>query len=157
MRVWRLASARYAPLTGEGARLAGGRWNSPGVPLVYTSSHLSLAVLELLVHVDVSRIPEGLVAFGIDVPDDEVEELDLARLSDGWRTDSFHRGTREIGDGWAREGRSLGLVVPSAVVPGERNVLLNPLHPAAVRLRIAAREPFSFDARLLGRTSPPRP
>lgn len=149
MRVWRLASGRHAPLTGEGARLAGGRWNSPGVPLVYTSAHLSLAVLELLVHVDVRRIPEGLVAFGIEVPDEEVEVLDPSRLGAEGFADAFHRGTREIGDGWARDGGSLALVVPSAVIRGERNVLLNPLHPAAERLHVAVEEPFSFDARLL--------
>ncbi len=149
MRVWRLASSRYPPLTGEGARLAGGRWNSPGTPMVYASTHLSLSVLEMLVHLDVARLPADLVSFEVALPDEAVETLDLSLLRPGWENNPFQRETREIGDRWIREGRGLALVVPSAVVPAERNVLINPLHADIRQIRIASQEPFAFDMRLL--------
>ncbi len=149
MRAWRLAPALYPPLTGEGARLAGGRWNSPGTPLVYASEHLSLAVLEMLVHLEPRRLPSNLVAWTLELPDGASEILDVAQLDPGWRADEFFRPTREIGDQWVRERRSLALLVPSAIIPAERNVLVNPQHPDLGRLQIVAEEPFGFDPRLL--------
>ena len=146
MRVWRLATSLVPPLSGEGARRRGGRWNSPGVPVIYASAHLSLAVLETLVHVDPADLPDNLLAHEIDVPGELVEELDAATLAEAWRTD-LHV-TRAVGDVWVRDRRSLALGVPSVVVPAERNYLLNPLHPDATRLRVVSSAPFALDSRL---------
>jgi RES domain-containing protein len=143
MRVWRLAPFLFPPLDGEGARLKGGRWNSPGIPMVYVSVHLSLAVLETLVHVDPADLPDNLIAYEIDMPDGVVAALDLATLPPRWRTDL--RITRAAGDAWARDRRSFALTVPSVVLPAERNVLLNPLHPDAAQARIVSETPFTFD------------
>lgn len=148
MRVWRLAPSLHPPLSGEGARLVGGRWNSPGTPLVYTSAYLSLAVLEILVHFDVQRLPTNLIAYEIEFPDDAREILDPETLGADWATETFHRQTRTIGDRWIADGGSLALLVPSAIIPAEWNVLLNPQHPDASQLRIVNREPFRFDPRL---------
>lgn len=145
MLAWRLASRRYPPLAGEGARLVGGRWNSPGRPLVYASESLALCLAECLVHVTGS-LPKDYATFKIEIPDDGVEELNLKKLKAGWEHDLAQ--TRAIGDKWLLAERSLALVVPSAVLPDSRNILLNPQHPGAVRLRVVSQQPFKFDPRL---------
>ncbi len=119
--------------------------------MVYASEHLSLAVLELLAHLNPERLPVNLMAYEIEIPDEAVELLDPAHLHPGWIVDAFHRQTREIGDRWTREGRGLALIVPSAIVSAERNVLINPEHPDATSLRVVSQEPFAFDPRLLRR------
>ncbi|MBX6364605.1 MAG: RES family NAD+ phosphorylase [Gemmatimonadetes bacterium] len=151
MRLYRIASAPYARLDGEGARLYGGRWNSRGVAVVYASTTLSLAALEYLVHTDIDNVPGDLVALTIDVPDEApVEEVALEELPDGWRTGVDHPACIARGDDWIRRGSALLLRVPSAVIPIEFNGLLNPVHPAAAALTVVS-EPFAFDPRLLSR------
>jgi RES domain-containing protein len=149
MRLWRLARRPYRALDGEGARLAGGRWNSAGTPLVYTSVHLSLAALELLVHVDPDELPEDLVALEIEVPDGmPAESVAMDELPSDWR-EPGHLHCVALGDEWARRGQSAILRVPSVVIPSEQNWLVNPRHPDAARLVVRRFEPFSFDERLL--------
>jgi RES domain-containing protein len=143
--VWRLASVRYPALTGEGARLVGGRWNSPGRPLVYTSDSLALCLAECLVHVP-GRLPTDYVAFTISVPDDSVEVLETASLIPDWRQDLG--STQSIGDEWLSAARTLALAVPSAVLPDSTNLLLNPMHPRSAELQVVAQQPFQFDPRL---------
>lgn len=145
MFAWRLASGSYPPLTGEGARLVGGRWNSPGRPLVYASESLALCLAECLVHVTGS-LPQNYVAFKISFPDDDAEVLSLKTLRASWERDLAR--TRAAGDRWLKEARSLALVVPSAVLPESRNILLNPRHSNAARVRVVSRKPFTFDPRL---------
>src|SRR3954462_12898227 len=106
MFAWRLASSRYPPLSGEGARLVGGRWNSPGRPLVYASESLALCLAECLVHVTGS-LPSNYVAFKISFPDSEAEELNLKTLKAGWERDLAQ--TRAVGDKWLAGARSLVL------------------------------------------------
>ena len=150
MIVWRLARLAYAKLDGEGARLAGGRWNSRGRAAVYTSSRLSLAALELLVHTDVPLVPPDLVAFEIDVPDDlDIESVEVAELPRDWRQPG-DPGCRAIGDRWLAEGRTAVLRVPSAVVPEEWNYIINPGHRAAKTIDVVRRRKFAFDSRLFG-------
>lgn len=148
MVLWRLTAPEHAPgLDGEGARLWGGRWNSPGTAVVYAASSLALALLETWVHLPAPmRRPGALpprAAVRIAVPEDEpVEVVEGADLGDG-------AALRALGDDWARSRRSLALSVPSAVVPLERNVILNPSHPAMARVR-AEVLPFDFDPRMAG-------
>lgn len=150
MHVWRITRRAHQALDGEGARLSGGRWNSEGVPLVYTSATLSLAALEYLAHVDVEDVPADLVALEIEVPDDTTAEtLSVEALPEEWNRAEGHPACVEAGDGWARAGRTLRLGVPSAVIPHEANVLLNPKHAEAVRLRVVSARDFVFDLRLL--------
>lgn len=148
MRVWRLARLVHADLDGEGAQRAGGRWNSPGRPLIYTSRHLSLAALELLVHLDSDTVPADLAAFEIHVPDDlSRARVDPGELASGWaeRLDV----TRAVGDAWLAAARTAVLMVPSVLVPHEENALVNPAHPDAVGIRVVRSMPFGFDSRLL--------
>lgn len=129
---WRIVKARYAEeaFSGEGARRAGGRFNSPGTAVIYTASSLALAELEILVNLPTPRLLGSYVAFRVSIPDEHVETLDPADLPENWRADPAPRAVKTVGDRWVRAGRSLVLAVPSAVVPAERNYLLNP-RPAA--------------------------
>ena len=150
MIVHRLARLAHAKLDGEGARLAGGRWNSRGRPAVYASSRLSLAALELLVHTDVPLVPPDLVAFEIEIPDAlDIESVEISQLPKDWRQPS-HPACRTIGDMWLAEERTPVLRVPSAVVPEEANYIINPQHRAAKAIHVVGRRKFAFDSRLLG-------
>jgi RES domain-containing protein len=149
VRVWRIASARYPALDGEGARLWGGRWNSPGRPVVYTSVSAALAVLEKLAWVDPEDVPEDLTLFEIDLPDElSPERLSIHHLPPEW-TEAGSPACAEIGDAWSSAGVSLALVVPSALLPEEHNVLVNPRHAEAGRVRVVSARPFTFDLGLL--------
>jgi RES domain-containing protein len=148
---WRLTRRPYQALDGEGARLYGGRWNSEGLPVVYASATLSLAALEYLVHVDPAEAPGDLVAMRLALPEDlQRERVDPSDLPPGWNGIAVHPECVRRGDAWAREGRTPLLLVPSAIVPEEENVLINPRHPAATRLAVIDTRPFAFDPRLLG-------
>ena len=143
MRVYRLARAPFAALDGEGARLYGGRWNSSGRPLVYTAASPSLAVLEILVHLDLppELVPSDYRLLTIEVPD----ELPLARLE---AVPAEPAACRAAGDAFLQDGQFAALSVPSVVVPQERNLLLNPAHPLAAGVRTIRNDPFAIDARL---------
>jgi RES domain-containing protein len=145
--VWRLCSSRDAALTGHGARLYGGRWNLKGTPLVYCSSTLSLAVLETLVHASV--LPISYVAIRIDIPASvHVDTWTGSSLPRNWRAMPGPVALQRKGTAWARLRGAVAVIVPSAIVPIETNVLLNPLHPDLRKLVVHRPRPFGFDARL---------
>jgi RES domain-containing protein len=147
--LWRLCRKGHQKLDGKGSRLYGGRWNSEGVSVVYTSSTLALAALEYLVHVDIEDAPHDLVAMTIDVPDDAGEEIvTVDDLPGDWNRLPGHPVCAAIGDRWAAECQALLLRVPSVVVPEESNFLINPDHPRAGDVRVISTRPFTFDARL---------
>lgn len=149
--LWRIARKAHTELDGEGARLHGARWSSKGVAVVYTASHLSLAALEYLVHIDPEDAPEDLVALGLHIPEDASEKVcGPVDLPAGWRLAPPPPECQEVGDRWVRAGEHLLLRVPSVLVPEEANVLINPGHPEACGVRIAVARPFSFDPRLPG-------
>ncbi|MBI4588479.1 MAG: RES family NAD+ phosphorylase [Candidatus Rokubacteria bacterium] len=148
IRVWRICKKKYAAFDGEGARWAGGRWNHRGTAIVYTSATLSLAALEYLVNVDATDGPADLTAVSADIPDSiSLEQLDIADLPPNWRVYPAPESLADLGTRWAREGRTAMLVVPSAVIPQERNYLLNPAHSNFKTIRVGSAEPFSFDPR----------
>ncbi len=152
MRVWRLCKRRYAAFDGRGARLAGGRWNRPGTAVVYTSESLALAGLELLVHADPELLPEDLVAICADIPEAvRVARLEEEALPKNWRRYPAPEDLARIGNEWAESLASVALSVPSAVVPRERNVLLNPAHRDFRKIRIGRPESFTLDPRLASR------
>jgi RES domain-containing protein len=148
VRVWRICREAQAALDGEGARLFGGRWNSEEVAVVYASATLSLAALEYLAHIDIEDVPADLIALAIDVPDDSTAEtIATTDLPPDWRM-SGNPACVALGDAWAVRGETLTLSVPSAIVPDESNVLINPAHAHAARVQITASRRFSFDPRL---------
>lgn len=159
MRVWRLSRAprELAALIGEGGLHGAGRWHQRGVRIVYTAATLSLAALEVLVRVDRWSEAPDLVAIEIDVPASvELEHVAAAELSGGWRAPTPTDETQAIGGRWIASARSAVLSVPSAVIPIERNFLINPAHPDFKRIQVASRHSFSFDRRLLRTSRSPR-
>jgi RES domain-containing protein len=153
VRAYRLVKARYAAsaLDGAGARRCGGRWNSPGTSLVYASTSIALAALELLVHLHRSQVLAAYRVFTLSIPDGAVLRLDASALPADWRADPAPRTTATIGDGWIASANSLALRVPSTVIPREDNLLINPAHPHFSTVAAAAdAEPFGFDRRLAG-------
>lgn len=153
MVIWRLCQQRYAdhPLDGEGARLYGGRWNYPGIPVVYTASSLALAALEVLVHVDHDLAPTDLVVIQIEVPRRlRIEEISIAALPQNWRSIPAPDHLQRLGTVWLQKGTGALLKVPSAGIPEEYNYLINPTHPACRRFKMGSPRPFTFDPRLFG-------
>ena len=149
MRVWRLCRKRYAAFDGEGARIAGGRWNRRGTAVVYTSSALSLAVLEYFVNLSSRVTPPDLVVVTADVPDTlEITTVGVAGLPRSWRKYPAAEALAELGTRWAQEKKTPILAVPSAVVPQEKNYLLNPAHPDFKKITVGKPEAFSLDLRM---------
>lgn len=117
--------------------------------MVYTAATLSLAVLELLVHLEPEELPEGLVSVSAAIPENlEVETIPEADLPRGWRRYPAPEELQRLGTSWIESGRTAVLSVPSAVIPQERNYLLNPRHPAFGRIRIDKPQVFHFDPRM---------
>jgi RES domain-containing protein len=155
VRAWRITRAAHRTLDGEGARRIGGRWNSPGVAVLFTSTHLSLAALEYLIHIDIDDIPDDLVALGIEVPEDAGERhLNSENLPANWQMMLHTEECRAIGDTWAKGQESLLLRVPSIIIPEEDNLIINPAHPRAAEVRTVSERPFSYNPRLLERHPP---
>jgi len=140
----------HSAFDGEGARIAGGRWNQAGTPVVYTSGTLALAALESLVHFDMAEAPDDLVCMDAAVPDSiRIGELKLNDLPDNWRQYPAPEELARLGTGWVESGTTAVLAVPSAVIPSERNYLINPAHRDFGRIRIGVPQLFVFDPRLL--------
>ena len=149
MHLWRLARWPYRALDGEGGRLHSARWHTAGRPVVYAASHLSLAVLEVIVHAESSELPADLYAFALEVPDDvAVEGLDAGEMPPDW-SEPGSAACRARGDAWLAAGRTALLGVPSGIVPEETNYLINPRHPDAPRVTVERHRRFTFDSRLL--------
>lgn len=149
MEVWRLFPRRFrsTAFTGVGGLHAAGRWNRLGVAMVYASSSRALAALEFFVNLQPNEAPDDLLIAEASVPDALIESLDLSLLPSGWR--SLNNQTcRDLGSAWAASGRSLALRVPSAVVDGDWNLLLNPAHTAFARVQILPPKSFRYDPRM---------
>lgn len=150
MRIWRICRAPYAAeaFSGEGARRFGGRWNSRGVPMVYCSSSLALAAIELFVHLEPNLQPDDLVSIAAVLPAGEpAETLEPDELPHEWWTDDYEP-LRAIGDAWIRKATSLAIKVPSVPIRSEWNVLVNPRHAGIGNLKVDAPQPFLFDGRM---------
>ncbi|MCC7276845.1 MAG: RES family NAD+ phosphorylase [Chromatiaceae bacterium] len=154
MRCFRLVDEDFleAAFSGEGARLYGGRWNSPGVAVAYTAQSLSLAQLELLVHLEAEAVLRGHWRyFAVDVAPRTIMACESwIDLPPDWAAWPASAATQAIGDRWIAESVSVALSVPSAVTPGEYNLLLNPAHPEyAAAVLVAAPEALRLDQRLI--------
>jgi len=151
VRAWRIEKNKYlaAAASGEGARREGGRWNSAGLPVVYTSEHLSLAVLEILANASspaarMARRSRCVIA----IPEDAVETVSSTQLPGDYGPRTPYAVTRALGDAWLLGNRSPVLAVPSAIIPVERNLLLNPNHPRFPDLAWESFEEIHLDTRL---------
>lgn len=151
MEVFRIVKEKYADtLSGVGASVAGGRWNSKGVEIIYTAESRALAVLEVLVHLPKNLIPDDLIFITIEIPDDIVPKIvDVSDLPNQWFQFPPLRMTQQIGDDFVRSNENLLLKVPSAIVKNEFNYLINPYHNEFKKVKIISREIFDLDQRLL--------
>jgi RES domain-containing protein len=147
---WRIVKEKHAAtaFSGEGAAKTGGRWNSRGVPVVYTSSTKSLAALESLVHLN-PPVRFKYVAIRIKFDNALVEIVPRKALPRNWRVEPPPPSSKQVGDAWVLEGRSAVLALPSVIVSGEPNYVLNPAHPDFKKIVIGRPETFTFDPRLL--------
>jgi RES domain-containing protein len=148
---WRIVKARQAAgaFDGDGARVDGGRWNSPGTPVVYTSQSAALAALEILVHLGRASILRAYVLIPCTFDDAILSRLDHGRLPQNWRSYPAPPELQLIGDEWANSGTSAVLEVPSAVIEINSNFLLNPQHRDFHAIRVLDPQPFELDVRLL--------
>ena len=156
MLVWRLVRRRHleSTLTGDGARRFGGRWNSKGVALIYTSESLELALLEALVHVDLDLLPRDYWQVCLELDDALVGELPR-RPPKGWdAAPPYRRAVQSVGDRWVRSVTSLALRVPASVLPERFNVLINPAHADLPRVREVHRERLVWPRRLIDHLAP---
>ena len=150
MRLWRICRRRYAASAwaGEGARLYGGRWNSQGANVVYTSTSLALAAIEVFVHLEPNLRPDDLVSIAADLPAGlPTTRIDPAALPSNWESRRDESLTR-FGDDWLRAAKTAALLVPSAAVRGEWNVLLDPAHAGFRKIELHRPRPFEFDLRM---------
>lgn len=151
MTVYRICKRKYPENNGEGARLAGGRWNHKGTAVIYCGATASLCALEVLAHgadlaadmvVIEARIPRRL----------GVMTLDESDLPPNWSTPVASNKTRDLGTQWVKNGATAVLSVPSVIVSSERNYLLNPAHPDFAKIRFSKPKDFVFDRKLKRRS-----
>jgi RES domain-containing protein len=151
MLVYRISGQRFAnDLSGTGARLNGGRWNSVGLSLLYTASYRSLALLEILVHTTNNYVPDDLRLITIEIPDTIlIKEILHEEISDELNRKKAQAQFQTIGDKWIKSQTSLILKVPSVIIPEEFNYLINPLHKDFHKVKIKETKLFRFDERLV--------
>jgi RES domain-containing protein len=151
---WRIVPEDRAPdaFAGEGAKVYGGRWNSPGFAVVYGSQHKSLAALEQLVHRNLQSA-KRFKAFSFRFPDSLIDRISPGDLPKDWRQEPPPPSTQQFGDAWVRQARSAVLAVPSIIIPEEWNFALNPAHADFRRIIVAKSQDFAFDPRLLAGTT----
>ncbi len=137
--------------TGEGARIGGGRWNHVGILVVYVSETLSLAALELFVNFTRKdlKLSKSLVAIPVDIPDSlRILEVSVSNLNPDWRMSPPSNSTKDIGTKWVQKGTTSILRVPSALIPDEHNLMLNPKHADFMKIKIGKPQPFALDERM---------
>jgi RES domain-containing protein len=150
MHVYRLSKEKFADdLTGEGARLFGNRWNSPGRAVLYTAVNRALTVLEVWASSSEDIAYQRFTLITLDIPEDNLHALAKSDLPADWATIPPSQSTAIIGNTFIDKGEYLGLWVPSVIIPKECNLLLNPAHPAMAKVKVVSKDPFPIDARLI--------
>jgi RES domain-containing protein len=148
---WRITKTKRvaSAFDGEGARRSGGRWNSVGTPMVYTSATIALASLQVLVHLEDSSVLPYYSVLPVEFDESLMRWLDVTTLPANWLDPMTPIALQQIGDAWAKARESVVLRVPSVIVSSEDNYLLNPAHPDFTLLKFGPAQPFDFDSRLL--------
>lgn len=149
MKIYRIAKQKFInDLTGEGARLYGGRWNKKGSAMLYFSEHLSLCVLEMLVHTDQQLITNNYYFIEVEISEKKIKSISESKLPFNWRSNNLISETQGFGSDWLQKSKELALRIPSAVLPSESNILINPNHIKASEIKIIKTSELNLDARL---------
>ena len=150
MRLFRVAKEKFIEdFSGEGAKLYGGRWNKRGTNMLYFSTSLSLCVLEVLVHFNQEYAPVDLCYVEVDIPDKLINfKADFSALNTHLRDNPPHFSTQQFGSKWAGDKVNLALAVPSAILPIENNIIINPLHVSISKLKTVEVNKLDLDSRL---------
>lgn len=148
MNSFRICKSQYAnDISGIGARLTGGRWNSIGISILYTSENSALSAFELATHIGLSILPNDLCVVTFEILNNLVIE-EVKNLPNDWNTIPPNYQTKEIGDNFIRRCETPILKVPSVVIKGAYNYLINPNHRESQQIKTKDIDPFSFDQRL---------
>jgi RES domain-containing protein len=150
MEVFRLARKKYPiALSGKGASIAGARWNSKGTEIIYTAQSRALAMAEVAVHLSMATLPSDFVMMTVEFPEEiSIEILDIKKLQKGWNVFPHSFTTQILGDDFIKRNEACVLKVPSAVVKGDFNYLLNPYHKDFSKISIIDQTDFPFDKRI---------
>lgn len=149
MILFRISNTKYAgDISGRGAEKAGGRWNQKGHPMLYTCQSRALAAMELAVHITLSTIQHDYQILTLEIPDVAVKVFPEEQLPEDWKQFPFPGTTQRIGTNWLIANETLAMKVPSAVIEGDYNYLINPNHPKFNEVKITSSKPFEFDTRL---------
>ena len=149
MRVYRIGRTRFAnDLTGEGARLFGGRWNNKSIPCLYTSESRALALLEYTVNVNVEEIPRGLSITTFEIPDKGISIISEESLPGNWKSSPAPTSAKDLGSQFLASLSNPVFKIPSSIIPAEYNFVLNPLHVASKNFKIVAIDDFIYDIRI---------
>ena len=149
MLLYRIGKRKYAEdLTGNGAKLNGGRWNHEGVACIYAAETRALSLLEYAVHASLETIPDGLSFTILRVPEDSIKEIKASELPFNWKQWPHPKETRDFGSVLLRENKYLILRIPSAIIPGEYNYIINPSHSRMKEIKIVDVEEYEYDGRL---------
>ncbi len=151
LQSWRIVQTPLASnaFDGEGARLYGGRWNEKGTPIVYTAATASLAILEMLVHLNSSEQLPGFSCIAVEFDEALVREYLPTSSPPDWQNEPAPFSTQRLGSNWCAGRKTAILAVPSVIVPWEKNYLINPLHPDFDRVKIHSPRPLPLDDRLV--------
>jgi RES domain-containing protein len=152
MIVYRIGRTKYAnDLTGEGARLNGGRWNLKLTPCLYTSESRSLSVLEYTVNVNIEDIPRALSMTTLEIPEKGILNLTVSDLPGDWRASPAPASTKEFGTDLLKKAEYPIIKIPSAIIPDEYNYLINPIHRGSLNVSIIDIRDFVYDVRIKNR------
>jgi len=152
MIVYRLTKNAYKNvLSGKGAELHGGRWNSKGKSIIYTCQSRALCTMEIAVHTPLGNLPKGYYLQTIKIPDLRIQEIKTTLLHKDWRNFPHHSSTKSYGNAFISQGKNLVLKVPSAIIQDEYNYLINPNHPYFKKIKLMDIQSFKFDQRLFVR------
>ena len=147
---YRIVKAKWShtAMDGEGARINGGRWNPPGVAVVYLGESRALAALETLVHIGREAVLWDWRVISVMIPDELIDRPDVSELPPGWDAQPSSGVSQKFGADWVKGGANPAILLPSAVIPSENALVLNVNHPAVSKIKISKPEPFLFDGRL---------
>jgi RES domain-containing protein len=149
MLIYRVGVTKHAKeLSGEGAKLNGGRWNHIGVPCIYAGESRSIVLLEYSAHVSINDIKRALSFTTFFVPGDSILELKAAALPGNWKEFPHPKETRDMGSKWLQENQYLLFKIPSVIIPSEFIYLINPLHPRIKEVKIDGVEDYAYDLRV---------